>query len=392
MFISKLKLQNWKNFKSIDVNLSERNFIIGANASGKSNLLDAVRFLSDIVKQAGGLQYAVDQRGSVKKIRYISARKPPGCSIEIHLKERIDQEKPNWLYRLQFKGAGGGIQKTEAQILEEKVWDYSEEKYLVNRPTAEEDNETLKYTYLEQPIANRKFREIYDFLQKVEYLHVVPQLVRESDSYILTDQKEDFYGRNMFERMASMNQKTRDAHLKRINEVLKIAVPQLDNLEFKSDKNGVPHLEARYQHWRPKGAKQQENQFSDGTLRLLGFLWALLDGRETILLEEPELNLHTEIVRRLPEFIRRMQQKKDKMRQVLITTHSYDLLDNHSIGADEIIVLLTTEDGTEVKRADNITEIKAMLESGLSPAESTLNYVKPKDIEQFVHLKWLNNA
>ncbi|MFA5815991.1 MAG: AAA family ATPase [Bacteroidales bacterium] len=77
MIISKIKLVNWKNFKNIEVELSERNFIVGANASGKSNFLDVIRFLRDIVKQAGGLQYAVEQRGGVSKIRCLRDAKYP---------------------------------------------------------------------------------------------------------------------------------------------------------------------------------------------------------------------------------------------------------------------------------------------------------------------------
>lgn len=44
MIISKLKLKNWKNFKEAEVDLKDRVFIVGANASGKSNFLDAFRF------------------------------------------------------------------------------------------------------------------------------------------------------------------------------------------------------------------------------------------------------------------------------------------------------------------------------------------------------------
>ncbi len=63
MIISRVKLTNWKNFQNVDVELKNRVFVVGANASGKSNFLDVFRFMRDIVKQAGGLQYAVDQRG-----------------------------------------------------------------------------------------------------------------------------------------------------------------------------------------------------------------------------------------------------------------------------------------------------------------------------------------
>jgi predicted ATPase len=59
MYISRIKLFNWKNFHDCEVALSERCFIVGANATGKSNFLDVIRFMRDIVKQGGGLQAAV---------------------------------------------------------------------------------------------------------------------------------------------------------------------------------------------------------------------------------------------------------------------------------------------------------------------------------------------
>jgi hypothetical protein len=50
------------------------------------------------------------------------------------------------------------------------------------------------------------------------------------------------------------------------------------DLEFYRDPaKGTPHLRGKYEHWRPRGAWQTEGQFSDGTLRLLGLLWAVLD-------------------------------------------------------------------------------------------------------------------
>ncbi|MEO5378464.1 MAG: AAA family ATPase [Magnetococcus sp. DMHC-6] len=65
MLIAHLELDNWRNFKHIDVKLRPRQFILGPNASGKSNLLDVFRFLRDIAKEGGGLQKAVSDRGGV---------------------------------------------------------------------------------------------------------------------------------------------------------------------------------------------------------------------------------------------------------------------------------------------------------------------------------------
>ena len=54
MRIDHLSLMNWRNFKSVDVSLGNRLFVVGPNASGKSNLLDALRFLRDVATDGGG--------------------------------------------------------------------------------------------------------------------------------------------------------------------------------------------------------------------------------------------------------------------------------------------------------------------------------------------------
>jgi predicted ATPase len=64
MIVSRLTLKNWRNFRSLDLRFKERVFLIGPNASGKSNLLDAFRFLRDLARPGGGLQPAIEQRGA----------------------------------------------------------------------------------------------------------------------------------------------------------------------------------------------------------------------------------------------------------------------------------------------------------------------------------------
>ncbi|MGB4849454.1 MAG: AAA family ATPase [Saprospiraceae bacterium] len=388
MIINNIKLTNWKNFQHADVDLANRVFVVGANASGKSNFLDVIRFMRDIVKQAGGMQYAVEQRGGVSKIRCLSARKRSDVAIEISLSENDSTEKTLWKYYLSFKHSGGGIFAKQATILEEKVTD-SKGKIVVHRKESDstEDSETLKFTFLEQPNSNQTFRAVYHFLQDTQYLHIVPQLIRDSDSYLLAANKEDYYGRNLLDRMDKTNKKTRDSFLRRINEVLQLAVPQLTNIDFVKDKSGIPHLEATYEHWRAKGAKQQESQFSDGTLRLIGFMWALLDGQETILLEEPELYLHSAIVKQLPEFIYKLQRRKGRIRQVIISTHSYDILNNEGIGGEETIVLMPTKEGTQIKTAMQIAEIKKYLQAGMTIAEAVIPKIAPTNIHQLLELK-----
>jgi predicted ATPase len=385
MILKKIKLHNWKNFKNCEVELTERCFIIGANASGKSNFIDALRFLRDIAKQSGGLQTAVEERGGITKIRCLASSRQNNVSITVEL--GIPNEEQNlWRYHLDFVHTGGGVFKSQVKIITEEVYSYQEKVYILQRndQNKDEDEETLKYTHLEQATANRNFRELQTFFQNIEYLNIIPQLVRESSSVITSLTKEDYYGRNFLEKLAKMNEKTRNSYFRRINQSLKIAVPQLEELQFIKDKMGIPHLEAKYVHWRAQGSKQQEMQFSDGTLRLIGFLFALLDNNGTILLEEPEINLHPGIIFQIPAFISKIQRSKKSKSdsQILITTHSYDILSDVGISTDEVLLLQTTQKGTTIQKASNIEDVKSVVDAGFPIAEVVIPYTKPEGIEK----------
>ncbi len=388
MIISKIELFNWKNFHRCEVGVQERCFVVGANAAGKSNFIDALRFLRDVAKQGGGLQTAVRVRGGITKIRCLAAREQSNVKLAIELSES-DSRELCWHYELNFKHTGGGIRENQVKIVSEKVFSGREQRYVLDRSaeTLGEDEETLKYTYLEQPNANKDFRVIQQFLQNVEYLNVVPQMVRESASSSYSGDKEDYYGRNFLKRLALLNDNTRRSYFRKINEFLKLAVPQLEELSFVKDEIGVPHLEARYVHWRTRGSKQQEMQFSDGTLRLIGFLFALIDSNGVLLLEEPEINLHPGIVAQFPEFIAKIQRVKKGGRQVFITTHSYDILSNEGIAPEEVLLLTNSPEGTEVEVLSDVEKAKNILAAGFSMADVVMPLTKPRSIESMSHIK-----
>lgn len=235
--------------------------------------------------------------------------------------------------------------------------------------------------------SNRDFRDLQQFFREVEYLNLIPQLVRESASVGNLLIKEDHFGRNFLGNVAKLNERTRSSYFKRINEALKIAVPQLEELKFVKDEDGKPHLEARYIHWRAKGSKQQEVQFSDGTLRLIGLLFVLFNSKGVVLLEEPEINLNPSIVSRIPEFISMIIRSGKGCKQVIITTHSYDLLNNDGVSLDEVVVLNTSTEGSIAYKASERETIKAVVDSGFSIAEAVLPVTKPANIENFDELR-----
>jgi predicted ATPase len=369
--LTRLALENWRNFAGVDVALQGRVFLIGPNASGKSNLLDSIRFLHDLASVGGGFREAIAKRGGVSKLRCLAARRYPDVAIKVGVGREEDGDE--WEYEISFTQDNRQRPTLKREVVRKSG------RTLIERPLPEDekDPDRLYQTHLEQVNVNREFRELTEFFQSIRYLHLVPQLVREPDRYRAADP----FGSDFLEQVARTTERTRDARLRRIGEALKAAVPQLQELQFFRDEvKGTPHLRGKYEHWRPQGAWQTEEQFSDGTLRLLGLLWSVLDGSGPLLLEEPELSLHPDVVRYLPQLFATMQRRTG--RQVICSSHSADLLRDEGIGLDEVLLLKPHSEGTRVEVATEIAQARALVEGGIPLPEVLLPRTRPPKAQQ----------
>ena len=367
----RIRLGNWRNFLEADVLLQRRVFLVGPNASGKSNFLDAFKFLRDVADQQGGFQQAVAKRTGLTQIRSLHARRHSAVVIDVSMD--LGEGEP-WRYRLEFTQH----EKKRPVVAKETVW--RGEQIVLTRPDKqdEDDPSRLTQTHLEQVNANRDFRQIADFLSEVRYLHLVPQLVREPERSARVTR--DPYGSDFLELLAGTPKRTHESRLRRIRDALRIAVPNLKNLVLERDDRGVPHLKGLYEHWRPNAGWQTEGQFSDGTLRLLGLLWVLLDGTAPLLLEEPELSLHAGVVRQIAPMMARLSRSTG--RQVLVSTHSADLLRDEGIAPEEVALLVPSKEGTKISLAAEDAEVRVLLEGGISIAEAVLPRTAPRDPHQ----------
>lgn len=374
MYVSKIGLRNWRNFVSVSAELSDMVYIIGPNASGKSNLLDVFRFMKDIVNpKGGGLQHAIDSRGGLRKIRSLAARKLPRIELYFELREKPDSEEeaPDWRYELWINYEGVGQQRPI--VLKEEVWKKGVK--LLSRPDEKDktDPERQIQTHLEQINMNREYREVSKFFSEVLYLHLVPQLLKYSDQLSFRHLESDPFGQGFLEEISETQKRTRDSRLRTIEQIMLKVIPNLEQLRFIQDeKSGRPHLEMLYNHWRPNAGWQREDQFSDGTLRLIGMIWTLLSSNRMILLEEPELSLHKAVVEQIPElFYKSKKARRKSGGQILVSTHSEVMLSSKSI--DGIFLMLkpgTGGEGTQVV-CPSSADIEAM-RAGLSAADVLL--------------------
>ena len=298
MIVSHLSAKNWRNFQHVAVDLRERQFIVGANASGNpTSWMCSVSFVTlRNPKGAGSKRPSKIGAGCRRFGAWLHGvtRK----SREVHLAESAG-EPPTWRYALGLRQETRGYRNT--YLTHERVWKGAQQ--VLDRPDAEDrkDQDRLTQTFLEQINVNGEFRAVVRFFQATTYLHLVPQLLRFADFIQGRILEDDPFGQGLLERLAKTSEKTRRSRLLKIEKALKVAVPQLEQLQFVRDSaTGRPHIQALYSHWRPKAGLQREDQFSDGTLRLIGFLWSLLEGDSLLLLEEPELSLNALLWHNLP--------------------------------------------------------------------------------------------
>ncbi len=362
---TRVVLKNWKNFKSVDVELARRAFLVGPNATGKSNFLDAIRFLRDLATDGGGLAQAVEWRGGVSHIRSLFARQNPVVELTVELKSDAGE---GFRYILSFDRRSN---RDETPIVRKEVVELisadNESTTLLERPDKADsrDPERLTQTAVQQVTANKKFRDMVAFFDSITYLHLVPQLLREEQLPRRSGGTPDQFGRDLLNQIKAVTEKTRTARLKRIGEILQKVVPRFENLNYVLDDDGRPRLYVNFKNWRPQAARQYEVQFSDGTLRLIGLLWSLQERAGPLLLEEPELSLHTAIVRQMAPFIHRAQRSRSG-RQVILSTHSEQILQDDGIASDEVLLVQPVSEGSEIVVGAQIPEVARLMAAGLT--------------------------
>ena len=170
----------------------------------------------------------------MSQIRCLHARRPSGVAVEVEIVLDPDW----WTYRLEFGQETRG--KRRPMVRKERVTRNG--VILLDRPDVQDeaDENRLTQTHLEQVTANREFRPVAEALAEVRYLHVIPQLVRHPRP---SNGGRDPFGSDFLEQLATTPRKTQEARLRKINQALKVAVPQLQ--ELKLDRDASAYLTSR---------------------------------------------------------------------------------------------------------------------------------------------------
>lgn len=325
--IKRLRVKNFKSLRDVDVTLGSLNVLVGRNGAGKSNLIDALRFVRDALIY--NLDEAVSARNGIDSIRHHGASSAGEIEIEI----QIDLEAGHW------SGAYGFCLRTLSDGMFTIVWEIatlsrdgttmrvhvserfngvSMSEFEICTPPSGTDLGALGLGNLQM---DEWFTPMSDFLKDMGFYHPNPGGLREPQKPTV------FYPlRESSNNLASvLRHLERDPAAKRMISEALTALTE-DVVDFRVEAVGG-YLVTYLHHHRVDGHNQpfELDSESDGTLRLLGILTALYQQPTLPLLaiEEPELNIHPGALEALCELLKEAGLRQ----QVLLTTHSPDLIE-----------------------------------------------------------------
>lgn len=353
--ISRVNLRYYKSIGSCGVDLSDLTVLVGPNGSGKSNFVDSLFFVSDALNST--LDYAIRQRGGINAVRKRSGGHPTNFAISLRLNL---SENRGAVYSFQVgaeKDGGHRVQKEHLAISREGLG-ISEFRYENGRLTKRSVDLVLPEQVAEDRLAiqivssQEPARQVFDILSGAHFYNIYPEDFRlpqqhDNGEYLLRT------GKNIASVIRNM-ESTDDRQFERVKEYLRLIVEPLEGIAYKSlgPAETVEFLQrvAGQSHpWRFFAA-----QMSDGTLRSLAILVALFQRGPTkksglfLGIEEPEATIHPAACAILADAL--VEASRDK--QILVTTHSPELLDHPKVSVEDIRIVDSIEGDTKITPAD----------------------------------------
>jgi predicted ATPase len=383
--IRSLTLKGFRSFKSERVELDNPTFLVGRNAVGKSNLVDALVFLREAMRQP--LDEVIRKRGGIGSI--------------VHRAEPLGTR--GFGLRVDFEGRG--IQKAfyslEVQAVNEDSFEIANEQCRINTREGEvwftrgrrsfESNVKGLQPLLHPhgsvlPLigADKRFQPIYSNLYSITVFKMQIDNLRRPQKVQAHDQLASNWANaaNVLQDLAERS----PAALERIDEILSALTPIPTRVKPRIQ-GGMVSLE--FEHDYPDGSTVSFDAWdmSDGTLQVLGLLLAIFQrfSGSLMIFEEPEGNIHPGAL----SFVTDLLQSVSERKQVLVTTHSPELLDAKWI-TDRYIRVVYWDDNTsrvsEVGKASRESLREGLMQAGELLRSNVLDSPPIHRTEPDVHL------
>ena len=352
IFLTRVVLRNYKSIATCDVRLGPLTYLVGANGSGKSNFLDALHLVRDAL--TGSLDNALNERGGLSEVRRRSSGHPTHFGVRLEFVLRNGQSGRYAFNVAVLAGRGYEVQTEECAIGGIGRGPYFSLEHGRLKASSEATFPAVTPDRLALVSASglAVFRPVYDALTAMGFYNLNPRLMRElqkpQDGRLLKPA-----GENIASVLGHLERIAPDA-IKVIEEYLQTVVPMvhgvertpvgpMESLSFRQDMAGAKHP------WQFLAMNM-----SDGTLRALAVLTALFQGNRDysptlVGIEEPETALHPAASAALREALQRASEQT----QVIVTSHSPDLLDDVSLSVESLLAVVAKAGETKIAPLDH---------------------------------------
>ena len=339
-FLTRVVLKNYKSIEACDVDLHSLTFLVGANGAGKSNFLDALRFVADALRTS--LDHALRERGGIQEVRRRTGGHPTHFGIRLEFAVP-DGPTGSYAFRIGAKASGAFEVQHEECALSGTEALSGDIRFSV--PGAAPASDRL---YL--PDAAAEFHPVRDALARMAFYSPNPDRIKDLQ---LPDAGEQLArdGSNLASVLDRMGKRQPEAWSK-VEEYLSKIVPGVRGVE-------VSHVGPRETLEFRQEVPDSENPWrflagsmSDGTLRALAALVALFQSGSVPLaaLEEPAATLHPAAAAVLLDALL----EASALRQVLVTSHNADLLDSPQVKTANVLAVLAENGDTRIGPLDAV--------------------------------------
>jgi len=351
-----LRLLNFRSIAAADIALAPLTIFVGPNASGKSNIIRGLRFLRDALTIQ--LNTALDQEGGIysvrrrtfqqREMRHARPADLPNLGVSARLIETTGDRVREAEYGFELSSPGRSSYKVNRERCVVRTHNGSK-----NHRTNQFDRHGNK-TQTDLPTLPRlssdrlllplltsieSFAWVYDALSEVQTHAMSPNVLREPQKPG-SSQRLEADGRNLASVIKQIR-KSDPLRYERILELLNVAIPGHPRVNEKrqGDKLGLSFIQESGKLGR---LTFDAFEMSDGTLRLLAILAAIFQQPSPLIIaiEEPEATIHPGAMGVLLDIFKARRDQS----QVLITTHSPDILEDKDLSPD-FIRLVDWQDG-----------------------------------------------
>jgi predicted ATPase len=333
--------------------------LVGRNGSGKSNFLDALQFVADCLETT--VDHAIRSRGGIDCVRRRSTGHPHNLSMRFRV-NLADFRVADYSFEIGALKNGGFQIKGERLAVLGPTGDVADTFAVESGPSG---LPTLTTSLEIKPPALQPdrlqlvalsgfapFRPVYDALSSIRIHSLNPERMRENQVPDAGDRMHRDGGNlaSVLGRLETSRPKVKS----RLKDTLRVVVREIEDFERASV---GPRETIRFKQ-AVKGSKHPwnfyANSMSDGTLRALGILTATMPAAEgefggPVGIEEPETALHPAAMAALVENLRDASHE----RQILVTTHSPDLLDQYEPDEDTLLAVVSEQGLTRVAELDD---------------------------------------